>query len=367
MKPTSLILFAALLFAGGVPTANAQTELTPKCKTQTEEGDVACWMKVQNKGDCYVWNWAPATEEKLKYWTGQCTGGLATGEGEALWKYKDDSVKGNGELVDGKQHGNWELRWASGHKEEGVFSNGEKTGRWVTQWADGDVAIGPYVNGVEHGKWEIRHADGSIDDVVYDKGEEVSSAPRSNPKFVIDGEILHYNTDLAATEAGQEITSADRDFFGKVLKENLDIEVIHLTSWGGEIEASYEIADLIIDYGLDTHVVDVCYSACTALLLGGEKRTMERGSKVGFHRSWWDAGGIKDYYEENKEHKGWDTVFDFAAWMYEDTQEEIYEGFEFLLERGIAPLFAIKTLREDSDDGWYPRRKELLEANFLTE
>ena len=320
MKPTSLILFAALLFAGGAPTANAQTGLTPKCKTQTDEGDVACWMKVQNKGDCYVWNPYPATDEKVT-WSGQCKAG---------------QVDGKGELV------------------------------WISD-AGTQVNIASYVNGQEHGKWEIRHADGSIDDAVYDKGNEVSSAPRSNPKFAVDGVILHYNTDLAATEAWQEIVSRDRDFFEKALKENPDIEVIYLTSWGGEIETSYEIADLIIDYGLDTHVVDVCYSGCATLLLGGEKRTMERGAKLGFHRSWWDPDDMEEYYNSEKDAENWETVFDFAAWMYEDTQEEIYEGFEFLLERGVAPLFAIKTLREDSDDGWYPRRKELLEANFLTE
>ena len=42
------------------------------------------------------------------------------------------------------------------------------------------------------------------------------------------------------------------------------------------------MADLIIDYELDTNVSGTCESACTLVLLAGEKRTLERGSWVNF-------------------------------------------------------------------------------------
>ena len=32
---------------------------------------------------------------------------------------------------------------------------------------------------------------------------------------------------------------------------------------------------------------------------------------------------------------------------------------EYLIERGVEPFFAIKTMKADSKDMWYPRRKEL--------
>ena len=371
MKNYIKLLFIAsvLTCVGYSAVATADTsKLTPKCKTPTEENDAACWMRVQNQHDCYAWNWAPASEEKLTNWTGQCTDGLATGMGEGLWEYRDDSVNGFGEFVDGKPHGPWKLRWESGYAYEGLFTNGEKNGRWIERFPNDEmVAIGSYVNSEEQGKWEFRYADGRINDVVYDKGEQISNTPRVNPKFEIKGKVLYYNTDLATTEAGQEIITDDLDFFKKVLQENSDIKMVRLTSWGGDSEASSEIADLIIDYGLDTHVVDICFSGCTTLLLSGKKRTLEKGSKVGFHRSWWDVNLMKDYYEENKEYEGWGSVFEFAAWVHEDAQEEIYKDFEFLLERGVDSLFAIKTLKAKADDGWYPRRKELLDANFLTE
>ena len=348
MKTYLNLLFVAGVFAcagySAVTIADAST-LAPKCKISTEEGDTACWMEVQSHNDCYVWNRAPGTDGKLTHWTGKCADGLATGKGEFLLEYKDGSMEGSGELVDGKMHG-----------------------RWIEQLFKGKiVATGSYVMGEEDGEWEFQYADGHINDAVYDKGKEISSTPRFNPKFVIKGHILHYNTDLAATAAGQEITSYDFDFFQKVLKENPDIKVVYLTSAGGGVEPASDISDLIIDYDLDTHVIDICFSACTTLLLAGNSRTLEKESKIGFHRSRWDVGDLEAHYEANKEYEEWDSVFAFATWVHEYTQENIYNDFEFLLARGVDPLFAIKTLKTEADDDWYPHRKELLDANFLTE
>ena len=194
-----------------------------------------------------------------------------------------------------------------------------------------------------------------------------SATAFANPKFKVEGDVLHYNTELAVNEDEREITfETDRIYFEKTLKENPDIEVVYLTSWGGDIVTAYEIADLIIDYELDTHVVEICFSGCATLLLSGKKRTMQRGSKIGFHRSWWDVDAMEEYYESEKETEGWGSVFEFAAWVHEDAQDEIYMDFQFLLERKVDPFFAIETLKADVDGGWYPRRKELLDANFLT-
>lgn len=133
------------------------------------------------------------------------------------------------------------------------------------------------------------------------------------------------------------------------------------------MESSYKIADVIIDYELNTHVIDICFSGCTTIFLGGEKRTMARASKLGFHRSWWGHEEMKAYYESEKENSGWSDVWEFASWVHDDAQEEIYRAFTFLLERNITAIFAIKTLKAESEDGWYPRRKELIEAKFLTQ
>ena len=190
----------------------------------------------------------------------------------------------------------------------------------------------------------------------------------ANEKFKVDGNILHYNTEIAVDENNQEINWDDNDYLLKTLKDNPNIKTLHLTSWGGSIGAAADMSDIIIDFGLNTHVKEICFSACNLLLIGGEKRTLEKGSKIGFHRSSWDSESMKDYYKdkENQEYFGWKNEFDFSSWVYDDSQEEIYKQFKYYLERGISPEFVIETMRARSEDGWYPRRKELLEANIIT-
>ena len=39
----------------------------------------------------------------------------------------------------------------------------------------------------------------------------------------------------------------------------------------------------------------------------------------------------------------------------------------FAAPLGLSPEFVIETMRARSEDGWYPRRKELIEANIITE
>ncbi len=188
----------------------------------------------------------------------------------------------------------------------------------------------------------------------------------ANEKFQVDGEILHYNTELAVEEINRQIAEEDVEVLLKTLKENPNIKVINLTSWGGYTSAAVEMADIIIDFELDTHVKQICFSACPILLIAGETRTLERGSKIGFHRSWWDSDSMRSYYEEERERSGWENEFDFSSWIYDESQEEIYSQFKYYLERGVSPSFVIETMKARSDDGWFPRRKDLLKANVIT-
>ena len=188
-------------------------------------------------------------------------------------------------------------------------------------------------------------------------------------RFKVSGEVLHYNTELEVDEINRGIKEEDPDELLKTLKNNPNIRTIHLTSWGGLVSAAVEMADIIIDFELDTHVKEICFSACPLLLIGGEKRTLERGSKIGFHRSYWSSDSMRDFYEdkETRENYEWDNEFDFASWVYDESQEDIYSQFKYYLERGVSPSFVIETMRARSEDGWYPRRKELLEAYVITQ
>jgi len=196
---------------------------------------------------------------------------------------------------------------------------------------------------------------------------QVPSAYAQNKKFELSGQLLIYNTFLAENENEQEITWADVDELKVLLRANENIRKLELNSSGGDLEAAMYMADIVIDYELDTNVNGTCDSACTLIFLGGEKRTIERGSWLGFHQSYWDATYIKDYYDYHAESEGWKTPFEFASWMYEDTQQEILRKLQYFVERHVDAAFAIKTMKATSDNMWYPRRKELIRAGVIVE
>ena len=186
-------------------------------------------------------------------------------------------------------------------------------------------------------------------------------------KFTINGNTVLYDTSLAEAEEDREINWDDAETLEELLRKHSDIKVLHLESYGGLTEAAQYIADVVIDYELDTYVDGECSSSCVTIFLGGEKRTLARGSWLGFHKTYWSSESMKEYYESEKEEEEWESPFEFSEWVYADTQEQILKDFEYILERGVTPAFAIKTLRADSDDMWYPRRKELVAAGVVND
>ena len=184
-------------------------------------------------------------------------------------------------------------------------------------------------------------------------------------KFKLDGEILFYDTD-SAPPGQDEINWQDVETLVFLLRQQQQIEVLHLNSAGGLIEAAREMADIIIDFELDTRVTDECASACVTLFLAGESRQLDRGGRLGFHRSSWDAASMEVYYKDARADIGWDSLYEFASWSYEEAQKDVLSEMEYLLERGVDPEFAIKTLRAENADMWFPRRRELTLAGVLS-
>ena len=184
-------------------------------------------------------------------------------------------------------------------------------------------------------------------------------------KFKLDGEILFYDTD-SAPPGQDEINWQDVETLVFLLRQQQQIEVLHLNSAGGLIEAAREMADIIIDFELDTRVTDECASACVTLFLAGESRQLDRGGRLGFHRSSWDAASMEEYYKDARADIGWDSLYEFASWSYEEAQKDVLSEMEYLLERGVDPEFAIKTLRAENADMWFPRRRELTLAGVLS-
>ena len=197
---------------------------------------------------------------------------------------------------------------------------------------------------------------------------ETSSAEDwPSSKFRIEGTTLIYDTEIASGDEASSIVPRDADILLDLLRANVGIKTLQLNSGGGQVWAAQKMSDTIIDFGLDTHIHGDCDSSCVTIFLGGAKRSMSRGSRIGFHQIYWNAGSIEGYYDREREDNGWDTPFDFASWMYLDTQDEIYAHLKYMISRGVDPAFAIETIQKPSNGMWRPYRVILRGMGVLTE
>ena len=179
-------------------------------------------------------------------------------------------------------------------------------------------------------------------------------------KFELQGEVLLYDTD-DAPEGENEINWDDVDELLEILNNNPQIKTLHLKSGGGLIDAAIEMAETIMAFNLDTRVSEVCESACVTLFLASTHWSLRPRGELGFHRSSWDSTSMQTYYQETKFENGSASPFDFSSWVYLEAQNDVLIELKYLLKRGVSADFAIKTLRAESFDMWYPRRA-LLEA-----
>lgn len=182
-------------------------------------------------------------------------------------------------------------------------------------------------------------------------------------RWRVEADVLVFDTE----DSGGRISWDDVDLLRENLRNAPEVTTLRLSSLGGSPSAALEMSAIILDYGLATEIDRNCYSACTLLFLGGAPRTMRRGGLVGFHQTAWSPENIQSYYERNQEDEGWADPFDFASWVYEDTQVEIHEELSYMISRGVSGEFAVATLQARSDAFWEPTRQVLLEGGFLTE
>ncbi len=140
------------LFGRGAAPA---VSLKPKCAAPPE--GTPRWKDAANKPNCRFWVncYVP---DQIVTWSGTCSGGFADGQGTL----KSSPSAETGTLSNGKMHGRWVLRFASGQVEEGPFVDGKRHGRWVVRSAKGTVGKGLFVDGEMHGRWVYRYANGTV-------------------------------------------------------------------------------------------------------------------------------------------------------------------------------------------------------------
>ena len=149
--------------------------------------------------------------------------------------------------------------------------------------------------------------------------------------FTVNGNAVLYDT--INSEVTEEIDFGHAETLLEILKANENIEMLILNSEGGLIEAGYDIADIVIDAELNTHVEFICESACATVFLA-EINGLWNWVLNRFSLQLLGGRRYPRIFHFRKDTKGWETPFEFASWLYEDTQAEVFSVFEYLLEEG---------------------------------
>ena len=183
------------------------------------------------------------------------------------------------------------------------------------------------------------------------------SLPLVAEEFVIN------NNDLVIS--GGKVGDVDKILSLLENNENINRVVFNGVYQGGQTDG-LEISDLIIDFELDTHIIDYCWGNCIFMFMGGQNRTMAKGSELAINMTGYRLEFIEGIIE-NKDYEVLGSLSEYIVWVDEVAREEIIEYFTLLLEQGVEPSFIIESIEKASKENWIPRRKQLLEANILTE
>ena len=384
MKKITFIL--TLIIFTKISSLNAWA--LPACPSDPEE----IWDNCQGEftlenGDIYTGEW----KNDEKHGQGTYTyvdGDIYTGEwknekmhGQGEFIYADGDIY-TGKWINDEMHGEGTYKYESGAIYIGEMKNDEMHGQGTYTYANGDIYTGELINEKKHGQGEYTYESGGIyigewkndekhgqGEFIYADGYKVSTnngilAPAEG-LFKVVGNKLYYDTENSDRVDQIEFSHTDNLF--DILKSDDQIKILVLNSTGGLTEAAYDMADLIIDAGLDTHTEGNCLSACVTIFLAGKNRSLDLGGKIGFHKARWAGSDLEDYYNSHKKDEKWEDPFEFSSWLYEDTQSDVFKKFEYLLERGVKPSFAIKTLRAGPEGMWKPRRTELISGGVLTQ
>lgn len=124
-----------------------------------------------------------------------------------------------------------------------------------------------------------------------------------------------------------------------------EVERIVLTSTGGNIYQARGLSKTIRENGLDTLVTSECSSACTTVFIGGSRRQMASGGKLGFHQYRIDAN--------------------YAVLRANPLLEQERDRAIFL-RSGVAAWFLDKMFDSGASGMWYPGVSELIDARVVT-
>jgi len=125
--------------------------------------------------------------------------------------------------------------------------------------------------------------------------------------------------------------------FERTLADNPDV--------GGYVFVARAMALQILERSLDTHIVTHCYSACTVAFLAGERRTMAKSAKLGFHKYKLESGDQPELI---------------------NVADELERDRQFFAERGLSNEFVQQVFTAGHSELWIPDSDLLVKAGVIS-
>lgn len=153
----------------------------------------------------------------------------------------------------------------------------------------------------------------------------------------LDGRILTYDGIMASGMMSE---------LEPIFADARDLEQITLNSPGGNLNEARNLAQRVLQRGLDTHVLQDCSASCLLAFTAGANRTMGTGAKLGFHRYGLDFKQLMPFVEVN----------------VEQLQDQAF--FE---QQAVDRNFIDRYFMQERRALWYPHKNELFNAGIITQ
>lgn len=157
--------------------------------------------------------------------------------------------------------------------------------------------------------------------------------------------------DISVSADGRSLTLTGTLELGitRALREHVQthsgVEQVILDSTGGNIYAARGVSSVIRDQGLHTLVVSECSSACTIAFIGGIRRQVADGARLGFHQ--------------------YRVHADYAV-LGADPASEQERDRAIFLQAGVEGAFIDRMFDSPASEMWFPLTMELVEAGVIT-
>ena len=152
--------------------------------------------------------------------------------------------------------------------------------------------------------------------------------------------------------------------FIEILSNNEIERIIFDDVWFEQESDAIEFSDIIIDFDLDTHIINTCWDTCLYAFISGKKRTMEKGSNITFEMVSYQKDFLQDIID-NKDYEYFGGLAQYIIFIDNNTREKIINMLSLFIERKINPQFVIDLIRNANQKSWTPRRIVLENANVL--